>query len=238
MFQFKQFSIDDTHCAMKIGTDGVILGAWAFDRFSPTRILDVGSGSGLLSLMMAQRFTKAQISGIEIDTDAYLDALFNVSNSKWSGHIEILNGDFLSYNLSGTFDAIITNPPFYNENVHPDDTKRDIARHDTNMSIDTLISKSSVLLTEGGHFAVIAPDCRTQEIIYLLTLYHLDPQRVTIVKHNPSTPPKRVMIEAVKGLSQHYETSTLFVREKNYYTDDYRQLTDSFYFESTFKSEY
>lgn len=235
MFNFKQFSINDARCAMKIGTDGVLLGAWAFENFIPETILDVGTGSGLISLMMAQRFSTASITGIEMDRDASLDAADNASRSPWQSRISVLNEDFMSLDTTCKFDAIVSNPPFYDENVRPIDSKRDIARHESAMSLKSLISRSSGLLTPHGHIALIAPADRLEELIYILTLNRLDPCRVCLVRHNPTTTPLRVMIEAVKGLATTYTRSELILKNGSRYTQQYQDLTSDFYLDSTFE---
>ncbi len=235
VFQFKNFSIDDSHCGMKIGTDGVMLGSWAFEGYTPSHILDVGAGSGLISLMMAQRFETAAITGIELDEDAYEDATKNIAQSKWHSCINILNGDFLLMDGFDKYDAIVSNPPFYDETVLPQNEKRNIARHETSLDITGLIFKGAKLLKSDGHIALIAPSSRTDEIIYILTLNHLDPIRITHIKHNCVSPPMRVMIEAVKGIADRYQKSTIVIKDLNNYTKQYKQLTDMFYLESTFK---
>ncbi|MDE6085707.1 MAG: methyltransferase [Muribaculaceae bacterium] len=235
-FQFKKFAIDDSQCAMKIGTDGVLLGAWAFHKFQPETILDIGAGSGLLSLMMAQRFPTAIITGIEIVPAAAEVAISNIQQSPWNRRIEILKTDALSYSHKSKVDAIISNPPFYDESIKPNDDERKLARHGEDLNVKSLIVKSSSLLTPGGHLALIAPARRVDEIIYLMTFNFLDPVRVTFTSSRKDSKPNRVMIEAVKGKAQHYKVNDLYLHDPGgRYSAQYKELTDSFYLESTFK---
>lgn len=111
-FHFKQFSIRQDHAAMKVGTDAVLLGAWV-SHSKAKNILDIGCGTGLLTLMMAQRFENSFITGIEIDPDAMLDAKYNIDNSEWGDRIQLINESISNYTLDSKVDLIITNPPFF-----------------------------------------------------------------------------------------------------------------------------
>lgn len=236
LFQFRQFCIDDSQCAMKIGTDGVLLGAWAFNGRCPREILDIGAGSGLLSLMMAQRFTESKITGIEIVPSAAEIARSNIESSPWGNRIEILNENALAYHPHRQFEAIISNPPFYNEAIKPADEKRKLARHGQELNIESLILVSKELLKENGYLAFIAPAHRSDEIVYLLTLNHLDTERITFVSPKYQAEPNRVLIEAIKGTARQYRNETLFIRQHGgQYSPQYKDLTQSFYLETTFK---
>ena len=128
MFHFKQFNIDDTLCAMKVGTDGVLLGAWA-DVSEAGRILDAGCGSGLIALMVAQRNAKARITAIDIDEGAINQSVVNVQASPWAERIEVLLADLRTYSLDEHYDHIVSNPPFFNEALFSPTEQRAVARH-------------------------------------------------------------------------------------------------------------
>lgn len=235
-FRFKKFSIDDSQCAMKIGTDGVLLGAWAFSGYFPNTILDIGAGSGLLSLMMAQRFPNASITGVEIVPEAASLASFNARQSPWNDRIEIINMDALDYTPSTKFETIISNPPFYDEAIKPVEEARKLARHGNEMNIENLIIKCSSLLADDGYLAMIAPARRTNEIIYQLSFNHLDTSRITFVAPKENTEPNRVLIEAIKGTTHKYHQNKLTIFQKDgTYSTEYKELTTPFYLDSTFK---
>ena len=167
-FQFKQFGINDSECAMKIGTDGVLLGAWANIEQSHS-ILDVGSGSGLISIMLAQR-SDATITGIEIDSFASNQSIENINASPWRNRISVINTDFIvwasmAHNFS-QFDHIVSNPPFFNNGPVAPNESRAIARHCNSLGYEQLIKLSKKLLTDNGKLSIISPFERQDDIIF------------------------------------------------------------------------
>ena len=163
-FSFKQFTIRQDLCAMKVGTDGTLLGAWAQGG---SRVLDIGTGTGLIALMMAQRFPSAQISGIDIDEAACMQAQANVAASPFSGQVTILHADLQTF-AKGTeanerFDAIVSNPPFFEESLVCPDNQRTLARHTVQLSYSMLMACVSQLLTDDGEFSVVIPsECQSR----------------------------------------------------------------------------
>ncbi len=155
-FQFKQFAISQDLCAMKVGTDGVLLGAWADGG---GRILDVGCGTGIISLMMAQRFPEAQITALDIMEDCCRQARANADNSPWGSRIEVVNSSLQDYSDSGgLFDAIVSNPPFFVGSLKNPDKGRATARHTDSLPFSDLAKSASRLLSQDGFFSVILPD--------------------------------------------------------------------------------
>lgn len=197
MFQFKQFTIRQERCAMKVGTDGCLLGSWA-DVSQCSRILDIGTGSGLIAIMCAQR-SDATIVGIEIDSEAAAQAAENVALSPWSNRIEIINCDALTYNCTELFDAIVSNPPFFSSSLKCPDKARTCARHDDTLSCPSLLGKASELLRPGGTLSVVLPhdvlDTWCDEALFK----GLSARRITRVHTLPHKAAKRVLIEFVKG---------------------------------------
>src|SRR5690606_511108 len=128
-FRFKEFTVYHDRCAHKVGTDGVLLGAWT-KAGSPEHILDIGSGSGVISLMLAQRFPGAKVTGIELDQASYEQSLENIQNSPFRDYIQILQGDFITKALPGKFDLIVSNPPFFKNAMLSGKSERDKARHE------------------------------------------------------------------------------------------------------------
>jgi len=235
MFQFRQFSIDDSASAMKIGTDGVMLGAWAFKNFNPHHIIDAGSGSGLIALMLAQRFPEAKITAVEIDSEAADQARHNIAASPWSDRIMVINTDFLEYDPPTEVDAIISNPPYFDEPLPSPDARRATARHESGLTLEKLIDRASKLLPVTGRFAFIAPAHRSSQLIYHTTLRHLDTEHITSVYSANCMPPIRVMIQACKGIADSYINDRIDIRHNGHYTETYRLLTQSFYLPQTFK---
>ena len=202
MFTFKQFTIDDTHCAMKVGTDGVLLGAWADVSHSRT-ILDIGSGSGLIALMLAQRAPHAEVTGIEIDDAAAKDAHHNVAASPFSKRTEIVHADLLEWCKShaGEFDTIVSNPPFHEESLLPPSAGRATARHTDGggLNFSALLHCTRILLSPQSEaaeasFSVVLPTQAAARFISLAAAYDLQLYRRADVVTRPQKPSKRVLL--------------------------------------------
>ena len=230
MFHFKKFSISQENSAMKVGTDGVLLGAWA-DFPLAGNILDVGTGTGLLSLMAAQR-TQAKIHAIEICPNASKDAALNFTNSDWNSRLSFRNislKDFYEIN-SLTFDYIVCNPPFYNSTYLPDDNSRAWARQNQALKIEDLFRISNELLSENGKISVIFPETGFNENLKIAENTGFFPVRITYVKPNISKPVKRVLFEAGKARTVFSENSISIETDKRHeYSPEYIELTKDFY---------
>lgn len=155
-FTFKQFHIDHSRCAMKVGTDGTLLGAWAT---LPTdgSILDIGTGTGLIAIMAAQRSFGSKITAIDIDEDCVLQARENVSASPWHDRIEVIHSALLDFSPAQKFDCIISNPPYFIDSQLSPDAARSTARHTATLPFDELVSGVKRLLADDGHFSLILP---------------------------------------------------------------------------------
>lgn len=149
-FRFKQFTVGQDRCAMKVGTDGVLLGAWARGGL---RILDIGTGTGLIALMMAQRWPDAQVIGIDIDSDAASQAAANAASSPFSARTTIMLRDLK--NMEGMFDSIVCNPPYFVSSLHSPDRQRTLARHADTLPYHLLMERSRQLLTDDGELSVV-----------------------------------------------------------------------------------
>lgn len=156
-FQFKQFTIHQKHCAMKVGTDGTLLGAWAQVPSASARILDIGTGTGLIALMMAQRFPKASVLGIDIDPDAVMQAKDNVAASSFASRITICHKNILDFKDSVGFDAIVSNPPFFVDALTCPDHQRTMARHTLSLTYEGLMKSAFRLLKPDGFFSLVIP---------------------------------------------------------------------------------
>ena len=235
-FRFKQFIVKQGSASMKVGVDSVLLGAWA-DTENPDRILDVGAGTGLLALMMAQRYPDAVIDAVEIDGEACQQAVENVANSIWSGRIRVICNDFIDYaeNSPFRYDMIISNPPYFTASLKPQDEKRNIARHNDSLPHCCLLAGSAKLLAPAGVLAVVLPPAEASTIIDEAATYHLFVKRTLHVQTLPSKPVYRILTELSKtsplsfekGLGE--ELLCIEKSDRSDYTDDYKQLTRDFY---------
>lgn len=229
-FQFKQFKIIQDNSAMKVGTDGVLLGAWAKVSGAKT-ILDIGTGTGVISLMMAQR-SKARVLGIEIEKNAAEEAKENVQHSPWKDRVSIENvslQDFANI-TSKTFDLIVSNPPFFTNSFKNEIQNRSIARHNDFLSFPDLIKNSVKLMNEKGWFSVILPVVPANEFIELAKLEGLNLVRKTEVKPNALKNANRFLMEFSKKQTALKKDSLIIYNELGTdYTEFYKRLTCDFY---------
>lgn len=200
MFRFKQFTVEDDRCAMKVGTDGVLLGAWAEISACESRVLDVGAGCGLVSLMLAQRFPQASITALELDAAAAEQAGENVAASPFVSQIEVVQGDYCRQDFAQPFDVIVSNPPFFEEDLLPPDAERASARHTAaGLTFAMLVGRSAELLRGGGSLQVIVPKTAQNRFHALCNLNELVLVRATDVRTVGRKEPKRVLLHFVKG---------------------------------------
>jgi tRNA1Val (adenine37-N6)-methyltransferase len=232
MFTFKQFAVQQDKCAMKIGTDGVLLGAWCPVDNNPFSVLDIGAGTGILSLMLAQRSHAEQIDALEIDEKAYEQCVENFENSPWSDRLFCFHAGLDEFvdEPEDLYDIIISNPPFYSEDYKTNSSQRDLARFQEALPFEDLIEAADLLLSENGIFAVIIPYKEEERFIDLCAEVELFPVKVTRVKGSHSTPIVRSLLAF-----QRYELSVLTADElvieinRHEYTNDYINLTKDFY---------
>ncbi|MBR1667744.1 MAG: methyltransferase domain-containing protein [Bacteroidaceae bacterium] len=234
-FRFKQFTIRHDRSAMKVGTDGVLLGAWASlckkASQSKTNILDIGTGTGLIALMLAQRFPMAVIEGVDIDDASIEQAKENVKSSPFSLRISIEKKDFNSIeSFSNKYDLIVSNPPFYQEDTLGGNHARDAARHTTSLPFETLIENASLLLTKQGVFSVILPSGEASHFIAICATYGLYLEHRTDIQSTPQKLSKRVLLAFMKDyhFTVAIDSLTLYDGQGNR-TSEYNQLTEDFY---------
>ena len=234
MFQFKQFQIKQERTAMKVGTDGVLLGAWVPLINNPFNILDIGAGTGLISLMLAQRSTAEQIDAIEIDEDAYEECVENFEASPWGDRVFCYHADLEEYTdelfeEEEEYDIIVSNPPFFSENYSSGDQKRDQARFQEALPFDLLIESAQALLSNNGIFAVIIPYKEEANFIQLCESGGLFPLKITRVKGNPTSEIKRSLLAFTRIQQTPLETELTIEIERHNYTTEYVELTKNFY---------
>jgi tRNA1Val (adenine37-N6)-methyltransferase len=231
-FQFKQFTVQQDQCAMKIGTDGVLLGAWAPIEQQPYSILDIGTGTGIIALMLAQRSNAAQIDALEIDEKAYEQATDNFENSPWNDRLFCFHAglDEFMEEPEDEYDLIVSNPPFYAEDYKTKDEQRDLARFQEAMPFEELVEAADLLLSENGIFSVIIPFNEEDRFIELCAEVELFPIKVTRVKGAPNTKIIRSLL-AFKRYELAVLTSDELVIEisRHEYTPEYIALTKDFY---------
>ncbi len=230
-FQFKQFTIHQDRCAMKVGTDGVLLGAWTSLQNRPDSILDVGAGTGLIALQMAQRSHAQTIDAVELDNNAYEQCVENCEASLWADRLFCYHASFDEFvvEMEESYDLIVCNPPFYKEEVTSNDTARDMARQEKSLPLLDLLQGVGHLLSEHGSFSVVLPLSSVEDTISLAAQYNLFPNRFLKVRGNPSSPYKRGLLQFSRTALSLETTSLTIETERHHYTPEYRELTQAFY---------
>ncbi|MBO7201174.1 MAG: methyltransferase [Bacteroidales bacterium] len=233
MFHFKQFSVEDSSSPMKVGTDAVLLGAWTPSlNCADISILDIGTGCGVIALMLAQRISNANIQAIDIDSGACYNAKENFSNSIWRNRLNIHECSIQSFceSTNSKFNIIVSNPPFFEESLKSNKTKRNLARHTDSLPFQTMIKSVDYLMNENGMFACILPFNEGNKFIDLAKTYNLFCTKKMLVSNKPSQTIKRILFCLSRKEVSLIDTSTLFIRdEDNSYSKEYLNLTKDFY---------
>lgn len=227
-FRFKQFLIVQDKTPMKVGTDGVLLGAWAEGG---SRILDVGTGTGLVALMMAQRFPEAEVMGIDISVEAVEEASFNVSQSPFSNRVKIAGQDFREMACDAKYDAIVCNPPYFENSLKCPEKGRSMARHSDTLQLAELMRKSGEMLSNNGVLNIIIPYSQVDETMTEAGECGFAVRKAMRVRGTDDSEWKRVLIAFEKCGETHewvMEEMTL-ERERNVRTSEYKKLTEGFY---------
>lgn len=214
---------------MKIGTDGVLLGAWA-DIEDDSRILDVGTGTGLIALMLAQRNASAEIVGVDISHEAIEEARDNFLNSPWAKRLSVTEGDVCSFESNEKFDHIVSNPPYFVDSLHSPDSLRTMARHTSSLKFEDLVTSAVRLLRPGGRLSVILPtECAMQFRFAAFGRLWLRRQ-LNVVTKAGDTPRRTLMEFCLCDKPLMPSVATLIMRHRDSsYTEEYRQLTEDFY---------
>ncbi len=231
-FQFKNFFVEQDRCAMKIGTDGVLLGAWAPIANHPFSILDIGTGTGIIALMLAQRSAAQQIDALEIDEAAYEQATDNFENSPWNDRLFCFHAglDEFIEEPEDEYDLIVSNPPFYSEDYKTENESRDLARFQDAMPFEQLLEAADLLLSEHGIFTVIIPFKEEENFIALANEFELYPLKITRVKGTPTTEIKRSLLAFSRNETTDLPIDELVIETaRHVYTQEYIGLTKDFY---------
>lgn len=230
MFRFKQFAVEHDSSSMKVGTDGVLLGAWC-DVDGAHRVLDVGTGCGVIALMVAQRTPRAcRVHAIDIDQASVSEARGNFERSPWAARLTAQSIDLNCYSGEGElFDLMVTNPPFYVEDVLPPDAVRSAARHTHSLSFGQLMQAARRLLTAEGTIALITPVEARDAVTQAATFAGLHLSRLTTVHSTPTGAAKRLLWQWSKGPGTTRRDSLTIHKSDGQFTDQYRTLCRDFY---------
>ena len=231
-FQFKQFSVKQDKSAMKIGTDSILLGSWTNINHKPNTVLDIGAGTGILSLMMAQGSTNSNIiDAVEINENAYEQCVENFEDSQWADRLFCYHASLEEFanEINDTYDLIICNPPFYSENSKIENTERSLARFQAFMPFEVLIKSVVKLLSKKGSFNLILPQSESEKFITLAKDNYMYINKITYVKGTPNTKIKRCLM-SFSFLKSPIQKNTIIIEiSRHNYTEEYKKMTQDFY---------
>lgn len=228
-FQFKQFTVWHDKCAMKVGTDGVLLGAWTSVQ-NAHKILDVGTGTGLVALMLAQRsLPDADIVALEIDATAAGQARDNVTRSPWKERVEVVQADFRSYQSSDKFDVVVSNPPYFVDSLECPDRQRNAARHNDSLTYEELLEGVAGLLAEDGAFTIVIPVDVADRVKMIAAVKNLYAVRQLNVITKPGGVPKRTLITFTFSNQECVVEELLTELARHQYSEEYIALTQEYY---------
>ena len=228
-FRFRRFAVRQDRCAMKVGTDGVLLGAWAH---TGRRMLDIGTGTGLIALMMAQRSEESLIDGIDIDEEAVAQAKENVAASPFASRIRILHGRIQEYQPTDAtlYDSIVSNPPFFENALKNPDKGRVVARHSDTLPFADLFKAVKILLSDNGEFSVIIPTEYRGRIEEEALLQGFSLSRICAIKTTPKKPIRRYLLAFRRYPSPHIDEQVeILETQPNVRSEWYENLTKDFY---------
>lgn len=225
-FAFKQFTIKQDLCAMKVGTDGVLLGTWAQGG---SRILDVGTGTGLIALLMAQRFPNATLEAIDVEESACKQAEENFLNSPFSDRLQVFHTSLQTFQPNSQYDAIVCNPPYFVDSLKNPDIKRSIARHTDALPFKSLFHHAARLLKPEGEFSIIIPVENIAAVLAESYISGFFTSKTTWIKTTANKPAKRALLAFSKSNTPTEEHHVSLLDEHNMKSKWYRELTEDFY---------
>ena len=232
-FNFKTFGIQQEGCAMKVCTDSCLFGAWVANHIStkehaPENILDIGAGTGLLTLMLAQK-TEAAFVAIEIDKTAVTMAKENVLNAMMQNHMEIMEADFLLFDFKKKFDLIISNPPFYDNDLNSPNEEINMARHQNRLTIESLAMQCATVVNDDGEIALLAPFKREEVFVEAMQKVGFLPQEICRVKHHSNRPFIRSMMIFRKQATTLLSSEIVIRDHQNNYSSRFVELLSDYY---------
>lgn len=228
-FKFKQFTIHQDQCAMKVSTDSCILGAWFARKVTePATILDIGSGTGLLMMMIAQK-TKSQIHGIELDLSCFKQLQENVARCSWKDRLLAIHGDARNHVFSSQYDLIISNPPFYEADLPSANSEENMARHSSKLSLKELIEVIDKNLSSQGAFCVLLPYSRCEYFVSLSEKHRFFLQEKLLIRHSPEHPFSRAILYFSRKENVISESEISIRRNDREYSDKFTDLLKDYY---------
>ncbi len=235
-FQFKRFTVEQEGCAMKVGTDGVLLGAWCRIRPEDKLLLDIGTGTGVIALMLAQRTesSSSTIASIEPDAPSSLKARENFDASGWGGRINLHRATIQDHAAAAApdiYDNIVSNPPYFIDSLLSPEASRNSARHAASLPYEELAAACAKLLKADGIFSLVLPAVEGERMIAVAAMDGFHVSRRTEVWSTPHSGPKRLLLEFSRGSTAAAETSSLVIEDAGpgTFSDEYRALTRDFY---------
>lgn len=230
-FHFKEFSIQQDQCAMKVGTDGVLLGAWVKVADDTESILDIGTGTGLIALQMAQRSGAEMIDALEIENKAFEQAVENFENSPWADRLYCYHASLQEFKeeIDEPYDLIVSNPPYFNDTFKELDQERALARHTHKLSYKELLSATNKLISPLGSCAFIIPFKEEADFLLLASSEKLFPARITRVRGNAQSDIKRSLLQFSRQPNKVIPNELIIETSRHVYTDEYIALVKDFY---------
>lgn len=234
IFKFKEFTVHQDKTAMKVGTDGVLLGAWCTVTNFTDTILDIGSGTGVISLMMAQRSDAMTVDAVEVDENAYEQTVENFEKSDWGDRLYCYNATFQEFadeiaEEEENYDLIVSNPPFYTDHFDTKDIARNTARFTSSLTFEELIIGVSMILAKEGKFSTIIPFKEAANFIAIAKGHQLFLNRICRVQGNTTSEIKRSLLEFSFFETKVEEEHLIIETSRHNYTEDYINLTKEFY---------
>jgi tRNA1Val (adenine37-N6)-methyltransferase len=229
-FTFNQFSIKQEKSAMKVGTDGVLLGAWG-EVYNVKNALDIGCGTGLIALMIAQKNRNCSVDAVEIDKNSADEAKFNVENSIFNNRICVYNSSiqYFTQNCVKKYDLIVSNPPYFVNSLKSPDTNRSTARHNTDLTYGELFVCVEKLLTKSGSFSMILPFEQIGQVLSIAQNLNLFLTKKTDVYPTPISVVSRCLLTFSKNYKPFFEDKIIVEISRHVYSEDYKRLTKDFY---------
>ncbi len=228
-FRFKQFTVHHDRCAMKIGTDGILLGAWATGSHA-RRILDIGTGCGVIALMLAQRFPAAQVAAVELDPAASEQAAANFSESPFRDRLTLTQSSVQDFQVVAPFDLVVSNPTWFPDGPKSPDTKRSLARHNDSLTLNELATEAVRMLSPNGRLSIILPIETAQPFCNLARNVDLHCVRQCRVRSTPDSKPRRMLLEfSNQGGPEELTVQELVVETARHeYSEAYAALAKEF----------
>src|SRR6185295_14491437 len=229
-FRFKQFIVRQDRCTMKVCTDSCLLGAWTANRLvDATKILDIGTGTGLLPLMLSQK-SKCSIDSIESDPESAAQARENTVESPWQNRIQIIEGDVRQYPFRNKYDFIITNPPFYESDLRSPDAEKNKVKHDESLTLNQLLPVILSCLDKNGAFSILLPFHRTVYFENLATSYGLYLlEKLTIRQSSAHAPFRSILLFSLEKKREPFLSELIIKNERGKYSPEFSELMKDYY---------